>query len=195
MESLFAPNVLEVLAILFLHQDDLVHQSKIAQLTGLHRLQVQRALQRLKENTIIEEYQHGNMVCYTLNKNHPLYQDIKNILYKTILIAEPFRKVFSDYTKEIDMAFIYGSYANGIEVAESDIDLFIIGNLGLKDISKILMPLRNKLQKEINPIVYTRAEFSRKISLEDHFLMSILKVKKLWLIGDENELISIAKRK
>jgi len=193
MESLFAQNVLEVLAVLFLHQEDLVHQSKIAQLTGLHRLQVQRAVQRLKVDSIIEEYHHGNMVCYTLNKSHPLYQELKNILYKTILIGEPFRKLFSDFTGAIDMAFIYGSYASGTELAESDIDLFIVGQMGLKEISKILTPLAKKLQKEINPVVCTKAEFSRKASSKDHFLMSVLNSKKLWIIGDENELGKIAK--
>jgi predicted nucleotidyltransferase len=193
MESLFAQNVLEVLAVLFLHQEDPLHQSKIAQLTGLRRLQVQRALHRLKDNGIIEEYQHGNMMCYTLKKSHPLYEELKSILNKTVLIAEPFRRVFSDFTDAIELTFIYGSYANGTELADSDIDLFIVGQVGLKEISKLLTPLAKKLQKEINPVVYTNAEFSKKILLKDHFLMSVLNSKKLWIIGDENELGKIAK--
>jgi predicted nucleotidyltransferase len=191
MESLFAQNVLEVLAILFLEQEDMMHQSKIIQLTGLHRMQVQRALQRLKADKVIEEYRQGNMTFYTLNKNHPLFQDIKNIIYKTILIAEPFRTVLSSFSEKINMAFIYGSYASGTAASESDIDLLIIGKLGLKEISKLLMPIAKKLQKEINPVVYTKEEFEKKLLLKDHFLLSVLDSEKLWLIGDENDLRKI----
>lgn len=55
MKSLFANNIQEVLAVLFLNQQEAVYQSKIAELSGLRRIQVQRALQRLLDEELIKE--------------------------------------------------------------------------------------------------------------------------------------------
>ena len=101
MKSLFANNVLEVLAVLFLNREEAIHQSKIVTLSGLRVIQVQRALQRLSEAGLIEEYQQGNMVYYKLEQNQPILTDLKNILYKTILIAEPFKKAFDGEVVEV----------------------------------------------------------------------------------------------
>lgn len=193
MESIFANNVLKILAFLFLNRQELIHQSKISELTGLRRIQVQRALKRLLDEEIIKEYKQGNMVCYKLQEDHPLLPDLKNILYKTILIVEPFKKAFEDCAEKIDLAFIYGSFASGSETAESDIDVLIVGGLGLKEVSKYLSPVAKQLQREINPVVYSKAEFLKKIERKDHFLTSVMSSKKIWIIGDNNELRKMEK--
>lgn len=193
MKSLFANNVLEVLAVLFLSREEAIHQSKIVTLSGLRVIQVQRALQRLREAGLIEEYQQGNMVYYKLEKNQPILTDLKNMLYKTILIVEPFKKAFEKFTKQINIAFIYGSFANGTEIAESDIDLFVIGGIGLKKLSSLLSPIAKQLQREINPVVYIKAEFIKKVKIKDHFVTSVMRSQKLWLVGDDNELKKMVK--
>jgi predicted nucleotidyltransferase len=187
MESLFAKNVLNVPSILFLNQDEVLHQSKIVTLSNLRAIQVQRVLQRLHEEGIVEMQKQGNMVCYKLQVNHPLFWDLKNILYKTVLIAEPIKNTFTNSIDQIDMLFIYGSFANGSETAESDIDLFIAGKLGLKEVSKLIIPIAKQLQREINPVVYSKTELIKKMAQKDHFITSLLSAKKLWLIGDEND--------
>lgn len=193
MKSLFANNVLEVLAILFSNQEEAVHQSKIAALSGLRLIQVQRALQRLHEAELIEEYQQGNMVYYKLEKNQPILTELKSILYKTILIAEPFKKAFMKLTGEINIAFIFGSFAYGTESAESDIDLFIVGKLGLKRLSSFLAPIAKQLQREINPALYSKTEFIKKVKTKEHFITNIIRSKKMWLIGDDNEIKKMVK--
>lgn len=188
MRLLFAQNVPDVLAVLILDPETAVHQSKIVETSGLQRKQVQRALQRLYEEGLIEQCKQGNMVYYKLCENHPLMPDLKSILYKTILLAEPLKAALKDYAEEINFAFIYGSIASGTETAESDIDLFIVGKLGLKKVSTLLSRISKQLQREINPVVYSKAEFIKEISQKDHFVSSVLESKKIWIIGGEDEL-------
>ncbi len=178
MSLLFAPNIPDVLATLVLSHEEAIHQSKIIQLSGLRMIQVQRALQRLYKEGLIEEYKQGNMVYYKLCENHPLLPDLKNIRYKTILLAEPLKNALKACAEEINFAFIYGSFASGTEAAESDIDLFIVGKLGLKKISTLLSPVSKQLQREINPVVYSKAEFINKVSQKNHFISSVLESKK-----------------
>lgn len=193
MKSLFANNVLEVLAALFLNQDEAIHQAKIVGLSGLRVIQVQRALQRLREAELIEEYQQGNMVYYKLEKNRSILIDLKNIIYKTVLIAEPFKKLFLELTEQIHFAFIYGSFAKGTEIAQSDIDLFIVGELSLKKLSTLLATISKQLQREINPVIYSKTEFIKKVTIKEHFITSVMRSKKLWLVGDANELEKMVK--
>jgi len=193
MKSIFANNVLEVLATLFLNSEEAIHQSKIVHLSGLRVIQVQRALQRLREAELIEEYQQGKMVYYKLRNNHPVLIDLKNILYKTFLLAEPFKNAFNKFTQQIDCAFIYGSFANGTETGQSDIDLFIVGNFSLKKISSVITPIAKQLQREVNPVLYSKAEFISKVRAKEHFITSVMHSKKLWLVGEENELKKMVK--
>jgi predicted nucleotidyltransferase len=195
MESLFANNVLEVLAALFLSQEEAIHQSKIVALSKLRIIQVQRALQRLHHVGLIEEFKQGNMVYYKLQQDHPLFPELKNILYKTVLIAEPFKKAFKSVIAKISVAFIYGSFGNGSESVDSDIDVFIVGEIGLKEVSKLLSPISKQIKREINPVVYSRSEFIKQIKAGGHFVTTVIHSKKLWLIGDENELKKMDKRK
>jgi predicted nucleotidyltransferase len=193
MISLFASNVLEVLATLYLAGDDSIHQSEIAARSGLRLIQIQRALHRLSETGLVLEQPKGNMVYYKLDPNHPIYSNMKEMLYKTILIAEPLKKALEPVLKDINLAFIYGSIASGTESSESDIDLFIVGKLGLKKLSHILLPIARQLQREINPAVYVKDEFIKKAEAKDHFITTVLGSKRLWIVGEENELRKMVK--
>lgn len=196
METIFANNVIDVLAVLFLNRQELVHQSKIVNLTGLRIIQVQRALQRLLEEELVEEHKQGNMVCYKLCDTHPLLPDLKSILYKTVLIAEPFKNAFAGAIEQINLAFIYGSFASGTEMPDSDIDVLIVGQgIGLKQVSKLLSPIAKQLQREINPVVYSKSEFIKKLEAKDHFVTSVISAPKMWLVGDDSELEKMDKRK
>lgn len=193
MKSLFAKNVPEVLAIMFAHQGEAVHQSKIVEESGLRMIQVQRVLHRMQQEGLIEERKQGNMSYYLLVDSYPLLDELKSILYKTILITEPFKKALASQINKIDLAFIHGSFATGNEGSASDIDLFIVGDVSLKTLSKLLSPLSKNLQREVNPVIYTTHEFNNKVKEKDHFITSILRSKKMWLIGDSDDLEKMVK--
>jgi predicted nucleotidyltransferase len=77
-------------------------------------------------------------------------------------------------------------------MALSDIDLCVVGAVGLSRLAPILRRLEQRFRREINVSTYTPKEFASKLSSGDHFLSSIVKGKKLFVIGDENELERIA---
>ncbi len=168
-----------------LHMRELERQSKLAIGT------IQQDLKKLSALDLITSHRDGNRLYFRANPHHPLFHDIKNLVVKTTgavpLLVEAFHSkelVESD----IILAFIFGSIARNEERSESDIDLMVIGNIGLRRISHLLAGISEKLGREINPHVLTPSDFKKKISIEDHFLTQVLKTKKLFVIGDENEL-------
>jgi predicted nucleotidyltransferase len=90
--------------------------------------------------------------------------------------------------EKVDFLFIFGSIAAGEEKPESDVDLFVIGEIGLRAVSKLLQEPCGKIGREVNPHVMSRAEFVKRIHENDHFVTRVLESPILMIIGNENEL-------
>ncbi|MDP2928396.1 MAG: nucleotidyltransferase domain-containing protein [Candidatus Omnitrophota bacterium] len=87
----------------------------------------------------------------------------------------------------VKIAFIYGSYAKEQESLLSDIDLMIIGDLPSKEVSGLLSKPKRELMREINYAVFSQEEFINRLRQKDNFLNSVLKSKKIFIVGGENE--------
>ena len=96
------------------------------------------------------------------------------------------RDAFADSPAKV--VFIYGSRARGSERADSDYDLFVIGNEGLRGVSARIQKAAEKIDVEINPYVIAPDEFSRRMKAGDHFLNDVMASAKRFLKGDEDEL-------
>lgn len=92
----------------------------------------------------------------------------------------------------IACAFLYGSVARRQEHPLSDVDLMIIGTIGLSELSPSLRTLEKKFAREINVKCYSPKEFRNKVEAENHFVMSVLKGEKTFLQGDKDELEGLA---
>lgn len=192
--KLFAnPSLVEVLNLFLLNPEEEFYQSDIAKKTDKALMQVQRALKILKEIGLISSKQRGRMVYYKAIRSHPAFDDLKNLFLKTIALGESIRQALTPLSKKICSAFIFGSVAKGSESLDSDIDLFIIADFTLRELSKALSPLSKKLRRELNPVIFNSQEFQKRISEKDHFLLEIISAPKLWIIGNENELKQLVK--
>ncbi len=177
----------DVLSVFLTNPDKEFYQSYIAESTGCALMQVQRALKRLEITGLIEKNKSGNRSYYKANQRHPAFEDIKRALLKTVLFGDLLKAALAPMKSKIRFAFIYGSLASGKESLNSDIDLFMIGDLGLRDIASILSTIGNELGREINPTVYSEKEFKKKLIEKNPFIKEILHNKKIWIVGDEHE--------
>lgn len=89
---------------------------------------------------------------------------------------------------DIELAFVFGSIADNTSKAHSDIDLMVVGTIGMRQLSKRLSGLEAKLGREVNPHVLTPEEFARRAGEPDHFITAMLKGPQLFVIGGEDEL-------
>lgn len=181
------PSFVRVLMIFLAHPDEEFYQSSIVDSTGCALTQVQRALIRIEKAGLISKIKSGNRSYYKANQKHPAFEDIKRALFKTVLFGDSLKKALEPIKNKIQYSFIYGSVASDSESSKSDIDLFIIGDLGLREIASILGNVGNEIGREINPNVYSKKEFKRKVKEENPFINEILLQPKIWLIGEEGE--------
>lgn len=187
-----SPSFVAVLTLFLTHPEEEIYQSRIVETTKCILIQVQRALKRLEETGLITKTKSGNRVYYKANRMHPAFEDIKRALFKTILFGDLLKDALDPFKDRIEFSFIYGSLARGEESFDSDIDLFIIGDLGMRDVASLLGAVGHEIGREINPTVYPLREFKKKIKEKNTFIKEIMNKPKIWLIGEESEFAKMA---
>ncbi len=183
-----SPPFTDVLVFFFTHPNEEAYQSQIVHFTGRALIQIQRALKRLEDTGLIVKNKQGNRIYYKAKQLHPAFDDIKKALFKTVIFGDTLKAALAPIKHKILFSFIYGSMARAEESPTSDIDLFIVGHLGIKDMASILGSLGNELGREINPTVYPLKELKKKLKEQNPFISAIIRGPKIWLVGDENEL-------
>jgi predicted nucleotidyltransferase len=188
LAELLSSNVkAEVFRLLFGLQAEPLHLREIERRSGLAVATVQQELARLTKLGLIEARPDGNRTYYAARQDHPLYQDIRNLVLKTSGLADQLRQALRKATG-IRIAFVFGSLAQNRERAHSDVDLVVIGIVSLRQVSNVLSGVANKIGREINPHVFTPAAFLRRKRTGDHFLKTVLSQPRIFVIGDEHEL-------
>ena len=176
----------EIFRLLFGTNDKALHMRDIERRSGFAIGTIQGELKKLSKLDLVLKEIDGNRTYYRANKNHPLYNDIHNLVLKTTGLVDVLRNALE--TQKIKLAFVFGSFAKGEESADSDIDLMVIGNLGLRDITRLLSDTQGKILREINPHVYSLDEFIKKYKKNDHFVSQVVEGPQIFIIGSEDEL-------
>jgi len=190
---LFPGTKRKILALFFLNPDQEYYFSEVVRLTGTRQGVIQRELKTLTEAGILDAEKRGRQKFYTVNSKHPIFRDLRNIIFKTFGVIGQIREALEPMAKKIKVAFVYGSFARGEEVADSDIDLFIIGKAPLDEIVSALTKVENTIGREINSSLFSEAEFKKKYSHKNHFIRSMVKTEKEFIIGTEDELSRLVK--
>ncbi len=157
---------------------------EIARLAGVSAGNAKQELLKIKKSGFLTEEKRGNSVYFKIDTENPLFGEFKNIVDKTIGI----RKILEDELgeiKNIDFAFLFGSYVKGGFSTDSDIDLYVIGDIEEDKIYKAVKKAEEKIHREINYHLAPKEEFREKI--EKSFFHKEVLEKFILLIGDENE--------
>ena len=188
VEKIFGSRIrAKVLGWLFTHPDESFFVRQIAAILQEDPTNVSRELARLQELGILTSERNGHLKHFQANQDCPFFEELKGLVLKTSGVAGRIRSSLEGL-KGIEFAFIYGSYAKGEEKADSDVDLLIIGDVNMDRLDSNLGKLEKLLGREINYVLYSKAEFQSKKKSKDGFLTNVLRGKKIMLIGTENGL-------
>jgi predicted nucleotidyltransferase len=177
--------------LLFLYnQKREFYLSEIAKLVGTSPGTAQRELNRLCANDFILFKKRANLSIYSLNKRYTLLKEVEAIVNKTFGIEVQLENGLGTIDN-IEYAFIFGSYVKGKFRSESDIDIFIIGDVDEDQILKTVVKIENSIDREINYHLADRNEFLSKTK-DSYFYREILQ-DYLLLIGNKDEFKKLIK--
>ncbi len=191
--NVLTKNKAELLRIFFTNPDQSFYMQEIGRALRKKPGVFQRTLNNFVEEGVLESERRANARYFWLNKNYPLYQELKGIVFKTVGVQASIANILTKM-KGLSFAFIYGSYARQKEHQASDIDVMIVGDINEDVLISKLDQLEGQIKREINYNLYPLERFKADIKEKNAFLMEIMADKKIMLVGSENELRTICKR-
>ena len=185
-DALFTTTQQKVLGLLYAQPEKSFYTKEILRLTGMGVATIKRELDRMLAAGILHMTKIGNQHHYQANPECPIYHELIGIVKKTFGITDVLRSVLMPLSDHIDWAFIFGSVASGKETTGSDIDLMIICDVGFSDVVSALYPAQEALGREINPKIYSKAEWTQMKKNKDAFINDVLAKPGINVIGDEH---------
>lgn len=188
LDSLLPRTRQAILVATLLHPEREWYLSHLAHHLGVRPSSLQRELAALTSAAILVRRVDGNRVYFRANPDCPFLPELQGLLIKTVGVAETVREALAPLAAGITWACLYGSVARAEELATSDVDLLVVGTVGLADLAPALRRAEQRLGRPVNPTVYSEAEFRTKLATGDHFLTAVLDGTTLSLLGDRHEL-------
>lgn len=188
IDALFPRTRQAILAATLLHPERWWYLSDLARHLGVRSSSLQRELAALVEAGILRQRRDGNRIYFQPNPDCPFLAELQGLMLKTVGLVDVLREALAPFTHRIDWAFVYGSIARSEELASSDVDLLIIGRVGLADIAPALRQAEGRLNRPVNPTVYSREEFVARLAAGHAFLHTVLAGAKLFILGAPHEL-------
>lgn len=168
----------KILAFFAEYSDKSFHEREIVRQTGLGKGQVNRVLNDLHKKSVLHREQKGRMLFYSLNQESPALKQFK--ILKTVLDLNPLVETLQPLTKKI---ILYGSRANGTNITDSDLDLFIVSSKQDEDEIKKIIQDFEKQQKnliEIRPVIRNTAQWMALEDKDPIYFNELLKRIILW---------------
>ena len=176
-----------IFRLYFTNSDKEYYLRELERLLKIPVSMIRKELQRLEDEGLFKSRNKANLTFFSINKEYPLFEELKSIVQKTIGVGGLLKQLF-EKEKNVKIAFIYGSFAKGDEKSISDIDLFIVGNIDESKLVSKINRLEKTLRREINYTLFSQAEFKRRKTQKDSFVKDLLKNQKIFLVGDKNDL-------
>lgn len=171
-----------------MHPDRWWYLSDLAKHLEVRPSSIQRELSSLVTAGVLRRRRDGNRVYFQPDPACPFLEELQGLMVKTVGLVDVLREALTPLSSHIAWAFVYGSMARGEEISSSDVDLMVIGDVGLSALAEPIQRAEKRLQRPVNPAVYAQAEVARKLAAAHHFLNEVLTREKLFVLGRADEL-------
>jgi DNA-binding transcriptional ArsR family regulator len=176
----------EIFRLLFSGTGRELHIREIQRRSGLSDGTIRQELRKLVRLELVSGRRDSNRIYYRANTENPLFPEIHGLVIKTVGLVDVLHAALQD--KRIRVAFVFGSLARGEGKIHSDVDLMVIGSIGLRPLSGLLSGFSERIGREINPHVLSEAEFKKRQNEKDHFLTRVMESPKVFIVGNQNDL-------
>jgi len=178
----------EVLAATLTQPDKWWYLSELAQFLRTTPSSLQRELKTLVDSGILQQRREGTRTYFKAETRSPLFPELRGLFEKTAGLLPTLQQALQPFQARIECAFVYGSVARRQEHALSDVDLVVIGGVGLAELAPALRKAESRLGREVNVTSYSAREFQIKVAAKDDFLSEVLRGPKEFVKGSQRDL-------
>lgn len=169
-EAIFSKSGLKLLNIFLFKPRYEMHQAEIIKTSGLSQMTVMKLLKTFRDAGVFNCRKKGDLKLYFVDEANPVVKQLKILLNVSALY-----EAIKDMRSEATEIYLFGSMARGDDVETSDIDLLIITDDRKEEVLNSLEKRIRSLHREVNPVIYSFAEYSLLPKTDKAFYNSIQK--------------------
>ena len=150
---------IKLLLKFFLNPDNSGYLRSLASEFNESTNSVRVELNKLEDAQVIVSEKSGRNKIFKANINHPLFNDIRNIILKSSGIQSVIDNILNKLG-DLQLAFITGDYARGMD--SGLIDLVVIGNnINQDELNRVCQKTESLISRKIRTIVYNEDEYQQ----------------------------------
>lgn len=172
---------------LVLADREYLHVRELERRTGVYSVNLSRELRKLKAGGIVESKSVGRQLHYRLSEQCPIYPELKQMIVKTVGVADVLREALAPMAARLELAYIYGSFANGNARPDSDVDLMVVGDVSSREVYSVADDCTAILRREVHAAVFSPGEYAAKLGLGRGFIHETHFGPVILLIGGDRE--------
>jgi predicted nucleotidyltransferase len=154
------PTTLKVLEFFFANSLKEFHEREVIRKANISKGSANKILRHLADLTLLQREKKGRMVFYRLNTEDAFIKHLK-----TLYNLWELRQFVTESKERARKIILFGSCADGTDVKESDIDVFILTR-EKKAMKERVSRFNQKSERKISPIILDVNEFM-KMKKED----------------------------
>lgn len=176
-----------VLEALFGLPERTYFQQELARNLDIPLAAVQRELKRLVAADLVRIEHTAGRRIFAANKSSAIYPELASMILKLRGVVPQLKGA----VRGADAAWVFGSFASGTAGAVSDVDLMVVGTIKPRDVRERLGRIETKIDRSVNEHVIEPDEWTQRLVRRDSFLTNVRRGPKLWVVGDEAELVRL----
>ncbi len=114
-------------------------------------------LNRLEKAGMLTSFLQGNKKLFKANKDHPLFNEVHNIMLKHIGLDKVVENVV-ERLGDVQQVYLAGSFSRGID--SQVIDLIIIGDIDIEYLVRLIRKVEKLIKRKVRYLIYEPVEFS-----------------------------------
>ena len=183
-DFLLSPGMQKVLGLVFAEPERSFTLNELLDRAAGGRGNSQRQIEKLLAAGVLDEGpRRARQRCIKANTRFFLYPELRSIARKSFGLAEPLREALKPFEAAIDEAFVFGSVAKGTDTHRSDVDLIVVGNAQLKELTNALFAAEESIGRPMHLNLYTPDEWAH-LKATDPVLARISDSSKIRILPD-----------
>lgn len=152
----------------FINSNATAYLRGLAEEFGESTNSIRHELNNLSRAGYLTSAEDGRTIVYRANTQHPLYQDLKNLVHKYLGIDKIIENIVTKLG-DVKAAYIIGDYAIGKD--SGTIELLLVGDVDGVYLSRVVEKARNLIHRNITADVQREDTFEANRGQYKHMLL------------------------
>lgn len=172
----------QLLALVLLQPERRWSLQELSDVLGAPQSSVHRELARAEGAGVIGRDAEARPHRFSAATEDASYPALADLLRRTVGVESELRATLD--RPDVHAAAIFGSWVSGARRPDSDIDVLVIGDAGLRDLRRLIRPIEKSTGRRIDLTLLGDGEFHKLLADGSSFVRGVMDAPVTPLVGD-----------